>query len=351
MNDRGQTPILLERVPRHTVVLVSGGLDSATLVYLLAFRGARLSLLSFNYGQRHRRELESAATIARRLDVPWRLVEMQTLGRLLSGSALTDEGLAVPDGRYTDPSMRATVVPNRNALLLDVAVGCAVAQRADAVAFGAHAGDHPIYPDCRPEFVQAYAATAAVANEGFLPADFQVLAPFLTCAKAEIVRLGADLGVPFADTWPCYRGEAVHCGTCGTCVERRETFALARVPHPTRSRGTQMRPAARPQLHRGSAAGRRDARPCGLRGRLRRAGPGQALRRCRAGPPRPQRRAGMPAVLRAVGPLSARLVSGAPAAARGRTPMGGTGIGDAGAGAALGWDYAERFVPYRITYG
>lgn len=234
MDDRGQTQILLERIPRHTVVLASGGVDSATLAYVLAFRGARLSLLSLDYGQRHRRELESATTIARRLDFPWRLVEAQTLGRLLSGSALTDEDLAVPDGHYTDASMHATVVPNRNALFLDVAVGYAVAQRADAVAFGAHAGDRPIYPDCRPEFVQAYAVTVAVANEGFLPADFQVLAPFLACVKAEIVRLGADLGVPFADTWSCYRGEAVHCGTCGACVERREAFTLARVPDPTR---------------------------------------------------------------------------------------------------------------------
>jgi 7-cyano-7-deazaguanine synthase len=130
--------------------------------------------------------------------------------------------------------MRATVVANRNAIFVDVAVGVAVAEGADAVAIGVHAGDHAIYPDCRPAFVDAAERLARVANEGFAADGFRVLAPFVEWSKADIVRRGAELGVPFADTWSCYRGRDVHCGTCGTCVERREAFALAGVPDPTR---------------------------------------------------------------------------------------------------------------------
>jgi 7-cyano-7-deazaguanine synthase len=215
------------------VVVVSGGLDSTTLAYHLIDGGYRLRLMSVDYGQRHRRELDFAVALARRLGVPQDVVDLRSVGRLLAGSALTDATVAVPDGHYTDASMRITVVPNRNALLLDVAVGVAAAHGASAVAFGAHHGDHAIYPDCREEFVAAFEHSARVATEGFVPEGFRVLAPFLTWTKAEIVRRGAQLGVPFADTWSCYRGEAVHCGTCGTCTERREAFALAEVTDPT----------------------------------------------------------------------------------------------------------------------
>jgi 7-cyano-7-deazaguanine synthase len=129
--------------------------------------------------------------------------------------------------------MRATVVPNRNAIMLDVAVARAVATGADAVAFGAHAGDHPIYPDCRKVFLTAYEHAARVANEGFIGSGFRVLAPFIGLAKSDIAALGAQLGVPFTDTWSCYKGGSTHCGTCGTCVERREAFEVARVADPT----------------------------------------------------------------------------------------------------------------------
>jgi 7-cyano-7-deazaguanine synthase len=140
----------------------------------------------------------------------------------------------VPDGHYTDESMRATIVPNRNAIVLDVAVAFAVIHQADAVAFGAHAGDHAIYPDCRPQFVERYAQMVRCANEGLLVEGFEILAPFLTQNKTDIVRLGIELGVPFERTWSCYRGNAVHCGTCGTCTERREAFRQNRISDPTR---------------------------------------------------------------------------------------------------------------------
>jgi 7-cyano-7-deazaguanine synthase len=129
--------------------------------------------------------------------------------------------------------MAATVVPNRNAIMLSVAVGVAVARGAEAVAAAVHAGDHTVYPDCRPAFIEAIEHEARVANEGFIVDGFEVRAPFLHLTKDQIVRIGADLGVPFEETWSCYLGGEVHCGRCGTCVERREAFDLAGVPDPT----------------------------------------------------------------------------------------------------------------------
>lgn len=223
----------VHRHPRHAVVIASGGLDSTVLAYWLQARGSQLSLLSFDYGQRHRIELRYAAGTARALDARYEVVDLSGLGSLLRGSALTDSDVEVPDGHYTDATMRATVVPNRNAIMLDIGVALAVATQADAVAFGAHAGDHPIYPDCRERFTTSFARTARVANEGFLSDDFQLLAPFLSCSKGDIVRLGAALGVPFGQTWSCYRGDSAHCGSCGTCTERREAFREAGVADPT----------------------------------------------------------------------------------------------------------------------
>ncbi|MFJ6141670.1 7-cyano-7-deazaguanine synthase QueC [Kitasatospora sp. NPDC092286] len=219
--------------PRHAVVIASGGLDSTTVAYWLADHGSQVSLLSFDYGQRHRRELDFARRIAVNLGARHEVVDLSGLGRVLTGSALTDPGIQVPNGHYTAATMRSTVVPNRNAIMLDIAVGMAVAREADAVAFGAHAGDHAIYPDCRSSFFDLFAETAKAGNEGLLADGFEVLAPFIDLAKADIVEAGRQVGVPFQDTWSCYKGGEVHCGLCGTCTERIEAFSLAGVEDPT----------------------------------------------------------------------------------------------------------------------
>jgi 7-cyano-7-deazaguanine synthase len=217
----------------RAVVTVSGGLDSVTLAHDLAAGGAELALLSFDYGQRHVRELACAAACAERLGAAHHVVDLRSVGGLLSGSALTDAAVEVPEGHYTDESMKATVVPNRNAILLSIATGLAVATGADAVATAVHAGDHPIYPDCRPAFIEAFEAVARVGNDGFAAEGFAVVAPYLMFSKADIVARGAALGVPFAETWSCYRGSERQCGRCGTCVERIEAFELAGVDDPT----------------------------------------------------------------------------------------------------------------------
>lgn len=215
------------------VTTLSGGLDSVTLAHVLDSEGHSLVALSFDYGQRHTKELTYAARAAERLGADHHVVDLRSAGGLLSGSALTDAAVEVPEGHYTDASMAATVVPNRNAIMLSIAVGVAVARGAEAVATAVHAGDHPIYPDCRPEFIDAIQHEARVANEGFIHRGFEVRAPFLHLGKDEIVRQGAAVGVPFADTWSCYVGGELHCGRCGTCVERREAFELAGVADPT----------------------------------------------------------------------------------------------------------------------
>jgi 7-cyano-7-deazaguanine synthase len=223
----------LPNPPASAVVLASGGLDSTTLAYHLRDMGTEVRMLSVDYGQRHARELECARQVAGRLGVAHDVADLRSVGGLLRGSALTDPGVPVPDGHYAAESMRATVVPNRNAVMLDIAVAVAIANGCAAVAFGAHGGDHAVYPDCRAGLVAAFTASVALANEGFLPESFQVAAPFLRCSKAEVVWLGNELGVPFALTWSCYRGGAAHCGACGTCTERREAFQLAGVADPT----------------------------------------------------------------------------------------------------------------------
>jgi 7-cyano-7-deazaguanine synthase len=214
-----------------TIVICSGGLDSVTLAHKVSRENILAGLVSFNYGQRHARELDFAKACADRLGVPHQLVDVSQFGALLCGSALTDD-IAVPDGHYAEETMKITVVPNRNAIMLAMAYGIAVARNADAVAAAFHGGDHYIYPDCRPGFVTAFAAMQSHALEGM--ADIRLVTPFLEMRKADIVAEGANLGVPFAQTWSCYKGGDLHCGRCGTCVERREAFDLSGIVDPTR---------------------------------------------------------------------------------------------------------------------
>ena len=213
-----------------TLVVCSGGLDSVTLAHRVAADGDLAGLVTFDYGQRHRKELDFAAVAAERLGAAHDVVDLSALGRRLSGSALTDE-VDVPEGHYAADNMAVTVVPNRNPILFTIAFGIASARGWDQVAAAVHSGDHFVYPDCRPEFVTAFAAMEGRALEGMGEVAFHT--PFVEWAKADIVAEGAHLGVPFAETWSCYQGEGIHCGRCGTCVERHEAFHLAEVTDPT----------------------------------------------------------------------------------------------------------------------
>ena len=214
------------------IAIVSGGLDSVTLAYFLQAEGYDLHLLSFDYGQRHKKELSFAEKCAKRLEADFDVIDLSGIGKFLKGSALTDD-VPVPDGHYAEPSMAITVVPNRNAIMLSIAFGIAVAEQSEIVAAGVHAGDHFIYPDCRPVFIKAFDEMQRAAVEGFGNSKLKLEAPFMNLGKHQIVHLGNAIGVPYADTWSCYKGGEKHCGTCGTCNERKEAFDLAGVPDPT----------------------------------------------------------------------------------------------------------------------
>lgn len=211
------------------VLTFSGGLDSTVLLHHLKADEHEVYTLSVDYGQRHARELESAARLAGALEVPHRVADLKAIRPLLASGSLTSPEIDVPEGHYAEESMKATVVPNRNMILLSLATAWAVSLKADCVAYAAHGGDHAIYPDCRPEFADAMATAIEQADWH----SVKLLRPFMELTKADIVRRGSELGVPFAETWSCYKGGNVHCGRCGTCIERREAFHLAGVEDPT----------------------------------------------------------------------------------------------------------------------
>ena len=214
-----------------TLVVCSGGLDSVTLAHKVAREHSLHALISFDYGQRHKKELDFAANTAKELGVRHHIVDLTSAGALLTGSSLTSDDVAVPDGHYAEETMRITVVPNRNAIMMSVAFGAAASAGADRVAAAMHGGDHFIYPDCRPDFINAFQKMQNHALEGV--AQVTLYTPYINATKADIAAEAGRLGVPIERTWSCYKGEDVHCGRCGTCVERREALELARVPDPT----------------------------------------------------------------------------------------------------------------------
>lgn len=222
---------------QETIVIInSGGLDSSTLMYYAKENGYKIISLSFDYGQRHVKELECAKEIAELCGAEWHKIDMSFLGPLFasqgSASSLVS-GNDVPDGHYAEDTMKQTVVPNRNMIMLSIAAGVAVASGASGVWTGVHAGDHFIYPDCRPQFIAALNAAMVYGNEGFgtipeipqgtVPINF-LQAPFLHNTKADIASMALLFAVPLEKTWSCYKGGDMHCGRCGTCVERLEAI-------------------------------------------------------------------------------------------------------------------------------
>jgi len=197
------------------------------LLHSLIAQRTEVHALAVDYGQRHRKELAFAQNLCATLGVVFEIANLTGITKFL-GSALTRND-PIPEGRYAEDSMQATVVPNRNMIMLSVAAGWAMSLKADAVAYAAHAGDHTIYPDCRPEFANALDAAIRLGDWH----QVYLYRPFVGKTKAELVTLGASLGVPFENTWSCYKGGEKHCGVCGTCIERREAFCEAGVDDPT----------------------------------------------------------------------------------------------------------------------
>lgn len=217
----------MSMTPRDALIVLSGGMDSTSMLH--EYRDEIALAVTFQYGSNHnRREAECASYNCGKLGIEWIEIPLEFMGRYFDSSLLSGAD-DIPDGNYTDETMRSTVVPFRNGIMLAVAAGLAESRGLRRVMIANHAGDHTIYPDCRPAFVEAMdAAIKAGTYEGI-----RLYAPYTDLTKSEIAARGAASGVDFAHTYSCYKGRERHCGTCGTCVERREAFALANLPDPT----------------------------------------------------------------------------------------------------------------------
>ncbi len=215
-------------------------MDSVTALYAVAAEHVVGSALSFDYGAKHNpREIPFAVAHCQRLGVTHRTLALPFINEHFT-SDLLQSGGAIPDGHYAEQSMQQTVVPFRNGIMLAIAAGYAESTGAEALVIAAHSGDHAIYPDCRAPFM---GAMARAIREGTY-ARLEILTPFINVDKSSIVRTGTRLGVDYAQTWSCYKGRLRHCGSCGTCVERREAFQLAGVADPTVYEQTNPLPSA-----------------------------------------------------------------------------------------------------------
>ncbi len=217
----------------RAVVIVSGGIDSSVLLYDTLNKGFTVNCLTFLYGQKHRREVDSAVYICNLKGVPHKLIDLSSLKTVFSGSALTDDNVSIPEVNGITGSfntLKTTIVPNRNSIFLSIAIGFAYSIGADTVFFGAHHSDRGVYPDCRKEFVQAFEIAERLANDR---PSMSVKAPFIDLEKSEIVRLGSRLNIPFEKTWSCYKGGSEHCGSCSSCSERKRAFLESGIEDPT----------------------------------------------------------------------------------------------------------------------
>lgn len=219
----------METSKEKAILILSGGMDSATLLYKLLAEDFEVKALGFDYGQRHARELIHASEIAAKEGVEFHEIDLTSIKPLLKGSSQTDPSVPVPHGHYAAENMKLTVVPNRNMIMLSIAAAFAMSEKAKWIAYAAHAGDHAIYPDCRPEFTDALVKALGLADWHTVG----LLRPFIELTKGQIVELGERLAVPYHLTYSCYEGGEVHCGLCGTCTERKEAFAHANAIDPT----------------------------------------------------------------------------------------------------------------------
>ena len=218
-----------ESVIKKVVVLCSGGMDSVVALYQAAREHEVSAVLSFHYGSKHNdREIPFAAFHAAKLNVPHITIPLDFIGDLFE-SDLLQKGGDIPKGHYEEATMKQTVVPFRNGIMLAVAAGLAESKGANGLVIAAHSGDHAIYPDCREEFMLSMSDAIRLGTY----ASIDVLRPFIAMKKSDIARRGGQLEIDFAKTWSCYVGGETHCGECGTCVERREAFLLAGIPDPT----------------------------------------------------------------------------------------------------------------------
>ena len=210
---------------KKCVVVLSGGPDSTVVAYWAKKQGYDIHCISFKYGQIAEKETECARKIAKGLDAPIKVIDMSSLREIFVGVT----SLCDPNITLTSDFSQPIVVPFRNAIFLSVAVSYAAGIEASQIFYGAHGSDAKNYPDCRPEFYKSLEETAWLGTEKTI----QIQAPFCGMSKAELIKVGANMGVPFELTWSCYLDKEKHCGKCESCVNRKAAFKEAGVADPT----------------------------------------------------------------------------------------------------------------------
>ena len=212
---------------KDSVIIVSGGMDSITMLY--EFKDQIALGVSFNYGSNHNnREIPFAEMHCKRLGIPHITIDLGFMPQYFK-SSLLEGANAIPEGNYDEENMKSTVVPFRNGIMLSIAIGIAESNHLKHVLMANHGGDHTIYPDCRPAFVDAMSAAAQAGTFE----DVTIEAPYTNITKADIARHGKQLGIDYSETWSCYKGGEVHCGQCGTCRERQEALREAGIADTT----------------------------------------------------------------------------------------------------------------------
>lgn len=208
------------------LLVYSGGLDSTVLLH--KYREHIVTAVSFVYGAKHNsREIDKAKQNCSELGIRHIIIDISNIGACLKSSLFEEDD--VPSGKYDSENMKSTVVPFRNGIMLSIAAGIAESNGFDTVMIANHAGDHFIYPDCRPEFIEKMNESINLGTDG----SVKLFAPFTNISKTEIVKIGAEIDVDFKNTWTCYNGREVHCGVCGSCNERKESFQLTKIKDPT----------------------------------------------------------------------------------------------------------------------
>ncbi len=214
---------------KKVLVLLSGGMDSTVALYHSVRHYEVVGTLSFDYGSKHNhKEIPFAQYHSQHLNIPHQVIDIGFMGDLFNSALLKGEE-EIPEGHYEDEVMKKTVVPFRNGIMLSIACGYAESIGANGVVIAAHSGDHAIYPDCRNDFMNAMASAMQLGTY----ANIELISPFVDIDKTAIAKQGAELQVDFSQTWSCYKGQDLHCGKCGTCIERIEAFELAGVQDPT----------------------------------------------------------------------------------------------------------------------
>ena len=205
---------------KKITLIYSGGSDSFTLLNYAISKNIDVDCITFSYGQKHKKEIDYAKSVCRESNKKHTIIDIDNTEALFGSSSLTSDDNQIPYGSYMEDTMRSTIVPNRNMIFLSYAIAYSIANKINEVWYGAHAGDHFIYPDCRPEFLDAMNNAAGLCD----PNKIVIEAPFINLTKGEIIKIGLNLDLDYSKAWTCYEGKDIPCGRCGSCVERAEAF-------------------------------------------------------------------------------------------------------------------------------